>query len=94
MFPLSEWADKLSKTLGKLEESVAEVNNEVREAEATLSVKNDAIKDYDRAFSVTANLFSALLDAAGKKDLAKKVRPSTRRAGQTVEDAANPDPTI
>ena len=93
-FNPSKWAAKISKTLGKLEGAVAEVNKEVREAEATLSAKNDAIEDYDRAFSVTANLFSALLDAAGKKDLAKKVRPSTRRAGQTVEDAAKPDPTI
>ncbi len=93
-FNPSKWADKISKTLGRLEESVAEVDKEEREAEATLSVKNLAIKEYDRAFSVTANLFSALLDAAGKKDLAKKVRPSTRRVGQTVEDAANPDPTI
>ncbi len=93
-FNPSKWADKISKTLVMLEEAVSEVDKEEREAEATLSAKNDAIKDYDRAFSVTANLFSALLDAAGKKDLAKKVRPSTRRAGQTVEDAANPDPTI
>jgi hypothetical protein len=53
-----------------------------------MMAKRERIEKYDAAFSSTANIVSALLQIAGEKELAGRVRPSGRRAGQTVEDAA------
>ena len=48
--------------------------------------KQNAIETYDDTFSTTANLISHMLRAAGEDALAKRVRPSTRKPGQTVEE--------
>ncbi len=86
------WQEPIVGLLNQLETSVTEVAKEEREAEATLTTKRSAIDAYDSAFSSTANLLSALLRIAGEKDLAKRVRPSTRRVGQTMEIAKQPTP--
>jgi hypothetical protein len=54
--------------------------------------KNKSVDDYDRGFSTTATLVSALLSAAGQRELARRFRPSTRRTGET-EAAETPDET-
>ena len=54
----------------------------------TQQTKNRAIEENDRIFSLTATLLSTLLEAAGEKTLARRVRPSTRHPGQTIEAAA------
>ncbi len=81
------WRLPLAGSVSELEGLTAKVATEEREAEATLTAKYASIETYDRTFSLAANLVSTLLDLAGQKDLARRVRPSTRRAGQTAEDA-------
>ena len=58
-----------------------------RDADQTLVDKREAMGRYDRTFSTTANLISHMLRAAGEVELATRVRPSTRKPGQTVEDS-------
>ncbi|MBK8012464.1 MAG: hypothetical protein IPK13_14025 [Deltaproteobacteria bacterium] len=66
----------------------------MREAEATLAAKNDAMATYDARFSEVAFLVSAFLRMAGEYELADRARPSNRRPGQTdgsTPDSARPD---
>jgi hypothetical protein len=83
------WRKPLAELVEQAQGLVSRVAAEEREAEATLLEKRAAIEKYDEAFSSTANMVSTLLAIAGEKDLARRVRPSTRRAGQTAEDAPN-----
>jgi hypothetical protein len=48
--------------------------------------KQRTMAEYDRTFSTTANLVSHLLRTAGEIELARRVRPSTRKPGQTIGD--------
>jgi hypothetical protein len=73
--------------LGKALEGVAA---DKRDADQTLVAKQRAMEQYDLTFSTTANLISHMLRAAGETELAGKVRPSTRKPGQTIEDAQDP----
>ncbi len=41
------------------------------------------------AFSCTAKMLGALLETAGERDLARRVRPSSRRSGQSAEVAGD-----
>ena len=82
--------EPLAELLERMEGLYAKVADEERQAQATLEAKNKAIAVYDHAFSITASLVSTLLNAAGEKELAKRVRPSARRPGQTNEDAPSP----
>jgi hypothetical protein len=50
------------------------------------------MEKYDLTFSTTANLLSNMLKAAGEAELAKRVRPSSRKPGQTIEDAQDETP--
>lgn len=81
------WRKPIVALLDDLDESVAKIAEEQRQAEATLMAKRNAIDEYDKAFSSAANLTSVLLRIAGETELAKRVRPSARRAGQTAEVA-------
>ena len=60
---------------------------EQRETDLAQQEKNKALAAYDRAFAVAANLTSTFLEIAGERDLARRVRPSNRRPGNTVEIA-------
>jgi hypothetical protein len=42
---------------------------------------------YDATFSQTATLVSTFLAIAGESELARRLRPSTRKRGQTIEHA-------
>lgn len=63
------------------------VAREVREAQATLDAKTQAMAAYDEVFAGAATALTGLLRLAGKTELAAKVRPSLRRPGQTATDA-------
>ena len=81
------WRQPLESLVNELDGHTQAVATEERETEATLVAKRAAIDAYDQAFSATATLISNLLAMAGEYELAKRVRPSSRRPGQTVEDA-------
>jgi hypothetical protein len=81
------WRAPLAALVERLDGITSAVAAEKKEAEATLVAKHAAIEGYDRTFSETANLVSVLLAVAGEKELAKRVRPSSRRPGQTAENA-------
>ncbi|MGI5861080.1 MAG: hypothetical protein ACOX6T_03375 [Myxococcales bacterium] len=49
--------------------------------------KNRAIENWDKPFSVTATILSALLECVGEHELARRVRPSRRRLGMTQGQA-------
>jgi hypothetical protein len=88
-------ADEIAPALAALEQTLDVVAQEKREAEATLAAKNDAIAANDAAFTRMANFLSALFAAANRPELARKVRPSTRRPGRTAEPPEeSPEPTL
>ena len=79
------WKTALETGRAELSDALSAVALERREAEATQVAKNDAVTHYDKVFTLTATLASTLLDTAGETALAKRVRPSSRRSGQTTE---------
>jgi hypothetical protein len=84
--PVKE-AEKIDKLRGALETTIADVVREAREAQGTLADKNAAIAAYDTAFSRASKVLEGIFTLAGETALADRVRPSTRRPGQTEEQA-------
>ena len=85
----AETASDLRELRATLDAAIKEVAKEVREAQATLDEKNRALGSYDELFGCGATTLTGLLRMAGKADLAAKVKPSTRRPGQTASDAGD-----
>lgn len=77
----------ISESLASLRQALEAVAADKRGADQTLVEKQRSMDQYDLTFSTTANLLSHLLRAAGETELASRVRPSTRKPGQTIEDA-------
>ncbi len=78
----------LESARASLQSAVSQVTSEAREAQVTLANKNQAIEEYDRVFTGVAMSLAGLFTLAGERELADKVRPSTRRPGQTTEQAS------
>lgn len=91
---LHETAADLSERRAKLDAQIKDVAKEVREAQATLDEKNQGLAGYDELFGGGATTLTGLLRMAGKADLAAKVRPSSRRPGQTASDAGDAAPPV
>ena len=90
---LGQFTSPLADEVSKLDSLLATVSGEKTQAVATMVNKHESMKLYDRTFSATANLVSTLLKVAGENELARRVRPSTRKPGQTVEVAKDgPEP--
>jgi len=86
-------ADKIDKLRGALDTTIADVVREAREAQGTLADKNAAIATYDTAFSRASKVLEGIFTLAGETALADRViRPSTRRPGQTEEQAPPAEP--
>lgn len=91
-FRPERWTARLAPTHASLGGALQAVARERREADEALVAKNRALEGYDRTFSVAANLLSGLLEAAGESDLARRVRPSRRSPGRTLETESVVDP--
>lgn len=85
-------ADKVDKLRATLDTAIADVVREAREAQGTLADKNAAIATYDTAFSRASKVLEGIFTLAGETALADRVRPSTRRPGQTEEQAPQAEP--
>jgi hypothetical protein len=88
-FDATYWTGRLTAAAGPLKQALGDVAREERENEATYVAKQRSIEEYDQTFSRVATYVSAMLTIAGEKELARRVRPSTRRPGQTDEVAAS-----
>ncbi len=78
-------ANKIDTLRQALDTALKDVAREAREAQGTLITRNTAMSKYDGAFSRAANGLEGLFLTAGEAELAGRVRPSTRRPGQTEE---------
>ena len=93
----AEVASALEERRATLDTQLKDVARELREAQATLDAKSRAMTAYDELFGGAAMTLAGLLRLAGKADLAAKVKPSTRRPGQTagdVEDTTSTEPPV
>lgn len=70
----------------ELRQAVFDFDHEKREGEQTQFAKNQAMEDYNRAFTLTAGLLEAIYRFVGATGLASRVRPSGRRPGQRQEE--------
>ena len=85
-FDPAPWKSRLQAHVGPVGKARAALAAEVRESEATQTAKDKTVAEYDRTFSRIATLASAMLEIAGESELARRVRPSSRRPGRTVAD--------
>ena len=88
----SETAGELRALRAGLDAALKGVAREVREAQATLDAKNQAIAAYDETFGGGSTTLTGLLRMAGKPELAARVRPSSRRPGQTASETGEATP--
>lgn len=76
---------KLRADAAPLHAALDDVAREVREAEGTLVVRDDAVTVYERTFGRSATALAALYRLAGQDELASRIRPSGRRPGRLAE---------
>lgn len=79
---------ELDKRRTRLDSAVAAVARETREAQAAMSLRNDAQDQFDDVYTQVSTVLSGLLRLAGKPDLADRVRPTTARRGDKPEAPA------
>lgn len=75
-----------------LDQALAEVSRETREAQATLSARNAAQAAFDERYTGVASLLSGFLRLAGKGDLADQVRLTWRRASSETSEEPPAEP--
>lgn len=85
----AETAAEITDLQTALDKRIKSVAREVREAQATLEAKNQELAAYDAIFAGGAKALEGLLLLAGKTELAAKVKPSSRRPGQTASEAGD-----
>ena len=78
-----EIVDDFQPHCEELETLVDLLNLEERERQATQLVKNEAIASHKVTFTPSAGTLQGLYTLAGFRELAAKVKPSTRRPGRT-----------
>lgn len=83
-------ADGLVALGNKLDEALAAVADEVREAQVLREARNVKMAAFDQTFTAVATIFEGLFLLSGQRELANRVRPSRRRPGTTAEE---PEPT-
>lgn len=80
---VSGWVDDLEPPLIELESALRQVSRDRRRAETTLLAKQDAVTDHDASFGLVARFLEGLYRLGGLDEIASRVRPSSRRPGQT-----------
>ncbi len=86
-------AVQLGAGADELDGVLVELNEAQKQADVTRQAKNDAISAYDRKFLRVARMAESLFHFAGMHELAKRVRPSTRRPGRRLADGGSePEP--
>lgn len=81
----------LEKRRTRLDDAVAVVARETREAQAAMSVRDEAQSHLDDVYTQVSTVLSGLLRLAGKPDLADRVRPTiARRADKPEAPAPTP----
>ncbi len=76
------WA-KLAEAVAELHRAIDELARQQRQTEALKLAKDNGLDDYNRWFLWTARTVESLCKLAGLDDVAKRVRPSSRRPGTT-----------
>jgi len=85
VFDPAAHSEPLAPLLKRLDKALGNVAAEAKQLDATFVAKQKAIGEFDRVFSRSANLISALLAAAGEDELARRVRPTGRHPGVLPE---------
>lgn len=84
-------ANELSQWLPALEQALADVAREAREAETTLGRKRVAMERSDRATVRGGAWLAATCALAGREDLAARVRPTNVRRASAEDGETSPD---
>lgn len=84
-------AQELVKSVKAMQEAADDLSREVRRSEAMKLAKDDAIVEHDRWFVWIARTVESLCRVAGLEEVAKRVRPSSRRPGVTERKFEPPD---
>ena len=79
-------AVQLAAGADELDGVLVELDRARKQADVTRLAKNDAIEGYDLKFLRVARVAESLFHFAGMPELAKRVRPSTRRPGRRLAD--------
>ncbi len=84
-------AQELVGSVKDLREAADDLAREERRSEAMKLAKDDALKEHDRWFVWIAQTVESLCRVAGLDEVAKRVRPSSRRPGVTAKKFVEPE---
>lgn len=88
----ADLADDIDVPRAKLETALEDLKRDSRENQLALEKRNDALDTWNAAYRASASIITELYRLAGRENLAKRVRPTTRRAsGQTSVDEETPE---
>nr|AGC72636.1 hypothetical protein [uncultured bacterium A1Q1_fos_565] len=85
-------ADELAPLVEALDKALDAVQRESREAQLTLTRKNQATAAWDQVYQGVTYAFYGLYLLAGRKDLAERIEPTARRRAGLTEEADQPHP--
>ncbi|MCP3958714.1 MAG: hypothetical protein GY719_12745 [bacterium] len=88
-----ELAAEMRPLVEGLGQMVEEVGREERQTDATLITRIEAFEAFNRTFLWIARMVESLFRLADLPEVAKRVRPSTRRRGLTAEVEAEASET-
>ena len=81
--PISEMVKSLVPKVEELRKALGDIGREERLAQVTQVDRDRATDDYNNTFLWVARTLESLYSLSGEKELAARVRPSTRRPGRT-----------
>lgn len=96
VFDGNEIATRLEGACHEFDAAMSEVTAEMKQTDEARAERNRAVSEFDDALRFGANLTSSLLELLGYAELARKVKPSSRRSGLTVgvEEETPPEELI